>query len=478
MRLNIGTLMVGVFAILFGLIGAYALRAVLASPQSVVQAGPRTINVPQASNELPAGRKLVLSDMVLVPMTAEQMKEKGYPLNELMISTDQIIGRTLCGPLKQGDAFLTSCLYREGEGPTVESKLAPGFRAFTIPIDDLNAVGGAAAPGQNVDIIFRMAAQPADPFRRVPPMAETTVTLVENIELLAINREVVAAPVGQGLDVRTNVNRKPTPIVGPIRSVTVAVTPDQANILKAATGRGEMALRLRNIHDSVSKQTLGPITIEKLIGFKPTDETRKIPNRVEIYRAGGLQVLPYDDDNYFPGTGGVNGGTVSSVGYGWGGWGGGVGGWGGYGAGFGGWGGAGGGLGWGSQATGGGLRYYGNNYSNSLGAYGAPGYGVGYGVGGGMGASPTNTILPYPGLPPRAANPDSMYHPGYPNGNGPMVPANPNQGPQGQNASNQSTPVMPVSVDWTMPNGSSYAYVSPYYSFPFAPPYIPGVTGH
>jgi hypothetical protein len=54
-----------------------------------------------------------------------------------------------------------------------------------------------------------------------------------------------------------------------------------------------------------------------------------------------------------------------------------------------------------------------------------------------------------------------------------------NQGPAGwgQNAGNQA-PQMPVSVDWTMPNGSSFAYVSPYYNYPFAPPYIPTVNGN
>lgn len=493
MRLNIGTLLVGVFAILFGLIGAYALRSVLTPAPQPVAAAPRTVSVPLASNELPVGRKLVLSDMVLNPMTPEQMKEKGYPLNELMLSTDQIIGRVLAKPMKQGDAFLTSNLFREGEAPTVESKLAPGFRAFTIPMDDLNAVGGAAAPGQNVDVIFRLGPQPGDPWRRVPPMAETTVTLIENIEVLSVNREVYVQPQGQGLDVRTNVNRRPQPVVGPIRSVTLAVTPDQANILKTASGRGEMTLRLRNLNDAVSKQTLGPLTMEKLVSVKGADAPDgkvKRPSRMEIYRAGGIQVLPYDDDNYFPGTGGVNGGTVTVNnaynGFGWGGgWGGAWGGMGGYngtnwglgaaggwGGGWGGAGGYGGGWGgqWGSQANGGGLHHYGPNYS-PLNNYNN-GYNWGGGWGG-VGANPTNTILPYPGLPPRAANPDSMYQPGQP-GHGPMNPNGPQPGPQ--NAGN-GVQMVPVAVNWTMPYGNSFAYVGPNYAYPFAPPYIPTVNG-
>ena len=156
------------------------------------------------------------------------------------------------------------------------------------------------------------------------------------------------------------------------------------------------------------------------------------------------------------------GGYVNAGLAGWGGgWGGGYGGYGGYGGGL-----------FGSQANGGGLRYYGNLYGNTGNAAGTPAWGGG-------GVPPTSTILPYPGLPPRGAGPDSMYfypgpfpgaldpptNPGPANGRG----GNPGTGQNGmQNAANQQ-PVN-MTVYWTMPYGSSYAYVSPFYAYPFAPP--------
>ena len=426
MRFTSGTLMVGILAILFALGGAYALRASLVTKPAPVAAGPRTINVPLASNNLPVGRKIVLSDMALMPMTFEQAKERNLPLDTLMLSTDQIIGRVLREEIPLGKPFLTTSLFPEGEGPQLSTKLAPGFRAFTIPMDELNAVGGSVVDGQFVDIMFRLPAQVGDAFRRIPAIAETTVTLLENIEVIKINREAVVSRGPSGMDVR-NTNRAPTPVVvGPIKSVTVAVTPDQANILKAAMGRGDIALRLRNGVDVDGKGTLGPVTLEKLIGVTATEAANLLPGMVQIYRGTGLQTMTYGRDNYFFGTGyglgttdlayagqGAGYGAGYGAGVGSGAYSANLGGYGPYGGpGFSGGYGFGGGYGntgYGSQSSAGGMRPHGNG--NGPGYAGGAGYNTGYAPGAGWGVTPNNTILPYPGLPPRGGAGGSMFNP-------------------------------------------------------------------
>jgi hypothetical protein len=283
--------------------------------------------------------------------------------------------------------------------------------------------------GSFVDVIFRIQAVPGDPSRRVPGLPETTITLVENVEVLAVNRTE-----GMGLnpgvvDVRTNVNRKPDSFAAAIKSVTLAVTPDQSNILKAATGRGELSLQLRGAHET-GKQSIGPVTLEKLLGIKPEDS----PAQMEIYRGGGVEVLPYDQNNRFTGGYGGNGGYGN------------------------------GNRGWGSQASGGGLHYY-----NNLG--GAGSNNNSWGAGWGWGGNVTAPMLPYPGLPPRGGDPDSRSTPNQGNGSGYGNPSG-MQSTQNNNGSNT-----PNSVNWSMPYGSTLAYMSPYFAYPFAPPYIPTNNG-
>jgi len=103
-RISTGTMTVGIFAVLFGLVGAYALRASLTKPEAEGPPPPRHVNVPLASSAIPAGRRLTLGDMVLVPMTQEDMRGRNYPLEQLMIDTNQIVGR-----IAQKDPYRGGC---------------------------------------------------------------------------------------------------------------------------------------------------------------------------------------------------------------------------------------------------------------------------------------------------------------------------------------------------------------------------------
>ena len=71
-RLSPGTLIIGVLAILFGLIVAYGVKRFLQQPAPVVSVAEKPkqeppLRVPLAVVDLPADRTLVLSDIVTIP---------------------------------------------------------------------------------------------------------------------------------------------------------------------------------------------------------------------------------------------------------------------------------------------------------------------------------------------------------------------------------------------------------------------------
>ena len=267
-RITPGTMIVAIFAILLGLVGAYAVRRHL-NPPVVDVPVEQARRVPMASGDLEAGRELSLSDVMLVPMTTAQMKQKGLPA-EFMINPSQIIGRVLRDPLTKGAVFTTNDLYPEGMGPDISDRLKPGLRAVTVAVEGTGIVGGLARPGALADVLFRVT---ADPKSDIP---ETTVTLLEKVEVLAVGLNTVMGKANAG-DPKT---------------VTLAVNPAQANALKVAEGRGLFSLSLRADSDATlaSEQKL-PGTLENVLALEP-----KVSHTTEIYRAGAVQKMTFEGE--------------------------------------------------------------------------------------------------------------------------------------------------------------------------------------
>lgn len=314
-RISTGTMTVAIFAVLFGLVGAYALRAALTQPAPEPPPPPKTVSVPIAATTIPAGRQVVLGDMVLVPMTFEDMKARKYNLEQVMLGSDQIIGRIVQNEMKPGEPFLTTNMYAQGTGPKLSDKLKPGMRAITIAIDNLNAVGGSTVEGSFVDVLFRAKKRPADLNNDIPEIPATTVTLLENVEVLSVGRVDHSARRGQEeetVDVR-NINNASigrgfgsnyqggTGVV----SVTIAVSPDQANVVKAVIGQGEMSLSLRNEGAAAPNQqgaaapggvTPNKYTIESIMGVK--GPTTGGLDKIEIFRGASRQHVFYQNNKW------------------------------------------------------------------------------------------------------------------------------------------------------------------------------------
>ncbi len=223
MSLSSGTLKIGIAAIVVGLIGAYGVRTWLLNnqtPEVPPPQPPQTISVPVASVDLPSDRSIAVGDMVFITVKAEQFLERGWPMEEVMLASGQIIGRQLKSPIKKGDPFLTTGLYLQGEQPNIAKMLKPGERAVRLEVTAES--GGNVPAGTFVDLLFR-----SNPSSKVPEM---TLTLLNGIKVLhvftpALDRRALAV----GYRARNPV-------------VTLAVTPTQAKKLRAVAGKGDISL--------------------------------------------------------------------------------------------------------------------------------------------------------------------------------------------------------------------------------------------
>ena len=146
-----GILILGIFAVLFGLLGAYAAKKHLQAkaPEVVAAAAPQVEKwtVPTAVADLPANRTITQSDLLVLQPTREELGKMPLPPT-WMNRTSQIIGRTLRQPVPKGQAFEPALFYPEGIGPDVASQLAAGERAMTIPFEGCPAEAGLITPGE------------------------------------------------------------------------------------------------------------------------------------------------------------------------------------------------------------------------------------------------------------------------------------------------------------------------------------------
>jgi pilus assembly protein CpaB len=247
-RISSGTMTVVIFAILVGLAGAFVVRQEIAKSKmpdlGPPPVRPQPILVPVAAMPLEPGQTLALNDIALLPFSPDEFAKSKYAKMTFMSNTTQILGRTLKMGLQKDEVFLPEFLYPEGLGPGISDRIQAGYRAVTVPIKNVGAVQGFARPGTWVDVIFRSLEKGRRP--------EKTFTLLERVEVLAINESLMA---NRQVDVQGEA------------TVTLAVTPHQVRYLKAVEGRGELSLSLRHADDTLD---MAPFNIGQ---FDPTPGT-------------------------------------------------------------------------------------------------------------------------------------------------------------------------------------------------------------
>ena len=125
------------------------------------------------------------------------------------------------------EPVLAAKLSGSGGKTNLSGVLTPGMRAVSVRSDEVNGVGGFVLPGDRVDVFVTRTVGTGD--------AGTTVTqvLAENSLVLGID---------QSSDQEAN---KPSVA----KSVTVEVTPDQAQTISLAHSVGAISLSLRQISD-------------------------------------------------------------------------------------------------------------------------------------------------------------------------------------------------------------------------------------
>jgi pilus assembly protein CpaB len=158
-------------------------------------------------------------------------------------SLRQVEGRVVVMPIAKGEAILFTKLAPEGTAAGLGALLDETKRALSVRVDDVSGVAGFVHPGDHVDILVDLP---------VPNGSEHfSKTILQNVVVLSA---------GQFWE-QSN-ERKPVLV----NTVTLELTPEEAEILNLASNQGKIRLALRSRQNKALVQTPGVATSHLITG--------------------------------------------------------------------------------------------------------------------------------------------------------------------------------------------------------------------
>ncbi len=218
-----------------------------------------TVDVVVAAEDLLLGHP-IRPEQVAVRALAPEM----VPAGVVFSSVDMVVGRTPKERILANEVVRAERLADEDAGTGLNALIRPGMRAMSVFTTAESAVAGLIHPGNYVDVVVTI-----QPDQRDIGAKAVAKTVMQKIRVLAVGTEMNArgAPVASK-DKKSGGRRiRPT--------VTLEVTPEQAEELALAAARGDIHLALRSQIDSEEVETEGAVATT-LIGHAPKHPVRKI----------------------------------------------------------------------------------------------------------------------------------------------------------------------------------------------------------
>ncbi|MFN7175862.1 MAG: Flp pilus assembly protein CpaB [Thermaurantiacus sp.] len=142
------------------------------------------------------------------------------------VPAEKLFGSIVRASVAQGQPLNSSHLVQRGQQGVLAALIAPGKRAVTIPVSAAAGLAGLVGPGDRVDVLLTATTSGS---RRV-----VGLTVVENVRVLGVDQRL--RPMSAGAE------GAPPP-----STVTLEVSPRDAEAIAVAQELGRLSLALRNL---------------------------------------------------------------------------------------------------------------------------------------------------------------------------------------------------------------------------------------
>ena len=198
-----------------------------------------------ATRPLGVGVMVRASDVKVVKIAAD-----GFPKGAFT-KVEDVLERPVISNVLLDEPILEGRLATRGSGLGLAPTIPVGMRAVSVRVNDVAGIAGFVIPGMHVDVLVTGKPPTND--------GDMTSTCLQNI--LVLSAGAVMQPDARGAAM-------------PAPTVTLLVTPDQAETLTLAGVSGKIQLVLRNSSDQTLEKTPGRYVSELFTG-------QRVPKPVE-----------------------------------------------------------------------------------------------------------------------------------------------------------------------------------------------------
>jgi pilus assembly protein CpaB len=181
-----------------------------------------------AARPLGVGVSVKPADVKVIKVPSDQFPKGAFSKPEEVIDRPIVSNILLDEPIQEGR------LAARGAGVGLAPIIPVGMRAVSVRVNDVVGVAGFVLPGMRVDVL--VTGQPPTQDDKV------TFTVLQNILVLSAGQTIQPDARGQAINAPT---------------VTLLVTPEQAETLTLAGNEGHIQLVLRNGSDQTIEKTKG-----------------------------------------------------------------------------------------------------------------------------------------------------------------------------------------------------------------------------
>ena len=162
-----------------------------------------------------------------------------------------LINRVVTMPVIKGQPILENMLAPEGTSKGLTAIVPDGMRAVTLDVNETSGLAGMLLPGCRIDVVTTLTNETGQMLSR---------TIARNLQIIAIGRRFAESAKEPGKD------EGPEP--APARTVTLLVTPKEAELIDLASHTGTPRLVLRGSRDTRGdlQNDLESVTIAELRG--------------------------------------------------------------------------------------------------------------------------------------------------------------------------------------------------------------------
>jgi len=222
----------GVFlsALLIGGVAAFSVYKLVIQERAITVGDKiETVEVVVAAEDITEGKSLTETDLKTKRFTAEAVPAGAF------LDADSLFGRVTMMPIFAGEPVMENKLAPIGSAAGLEVKIQPGMRAMAIPVNDHVGINGFIVPNSRVDVLVTIRPKQNQ-------QEQTAKVFLQNMRVLTAGQHLTRDANGKPITAST---------------VTLEVTPEEAELLAVAMHEGILQLALRGYADDDSLKTDG-----------------------------------------------------------------------------------------------------------------------------------------------------------------------------------------------------------------------------